>query len=135
MFSENILPTLKVNLKTKVKPNSEENKKDATDKLYSYLKKPHVQKELSKRLSKKLNTELEVDDVNKGCVIIDLRLKDYTELENIKSLSDNGVLSTIFGSLLLTAEYLSTCLAEKVYIGAKVDYGSYQDLMAYATGY
>ena len=135
MFSENILPTLKINLDTKVTPNSEENKKDATDKLYSYLKKPPVQKELSKHLSKKLNTELEVDDVNKGCVIIDLRLKDYTELENIKSLSDTGVLSTIFGSRLLTPEYLSTCLAKKIYIGAKVDDRSYQELMAYATGY
>ena len=78
-----------------------------------------------------------MDEVYKCSVIIDLRLKDYTELENIKSLSDGGVLTYIFESLLLTPEYLSTCLAKDgdSYIGAIVADRSYQDLIAYACVY
>ena len=57
-----------------------------------------------------------MDEVYKCNVIIDLRLKDYTELENIKSLSDGEVLTFIFESLLLTPDYLSTCLAKEIYI-------------------
>ena len=93
-----------------------------------------VQKQLSKDLSEELDTELEVDKVYEGSVMIELKIKDYTELENIKSLSDTGVLSNIFGILLLTAEYMTSCLADKVYIDATVDDTSYQDLMAYARG-
>ena len=135
MFSENNPDTLKVKLDTMVKPENEVNKQDATDKLYSYLSQSSVQEKLSKDLSEELDTKLEIDKVNKGSVIIELRLKDYKELENIKSLSDTGVLSNIFGYLLLTNEYKSSCLADKVHIDAIVDDGSYQALMARAKGF
>ena len=117
-----------------VKPDSEINKQDATNQLYSYLSHSSVQEKLSKDISEELDTALEVDKVYIGSVVIELRLKDYTELENIKSLSDTGVLSNIFGSLLLTSDYLSLCQADKVHIDAKVDDGSFQALMAYAKG-
>ena len=117
-----------------VEPDTEINKQDATDKLYSYLSDSSVQNQLSIELSDEFDTELEVDKVYKGSVMIELRLKDYTELENFKSLSDTGVLSNIFGSLLLTSDYLSLCRADKVHIDAKVDDRSYQALMAYARG-
>ena len=117
-----------------VEPDSEINKQDATESLYNSLRRSSVQKQLSKDLSEELDTELEVDKVYRGSVMVELRLKDYTELENIKSLSDTGVLSNIFGSLLLTSDYLSLCRADKVHIDAKVDDRSYQALMAYARG-
>ena len=117
-----------------VKPDSEINKQDAKNNLYSYLSHSSVQEKLSKDLSDELDTDLVVDKVYIGSVVMELIIKDYTELENIKSLSDTGVLSNIFGSLLLTPEYLSSCLADKVHIDAKVDDGSYQSMMAYARG-
>ena len=125
---------LKVKLDTNVQPTNERNKEDATEKLYRMLEQL---KQLSKDLSNKLYTELEVDKVYKhdnGGVIIELLIKEFTELENIKSLSETGVLSHIFGSLLLIPEYLSSCLADKVHIDAKVDDRSFQALMAYARG-
>ena len=136
LVSGNYSRTLKIKLDTKVEPENEENKHDATDTLCSYLSDSSVQEKLTKDLSEELNTELhvEVDKVYEGSVMIDLRLKDYTELENIKYQSDTGVLSNIFGSLLLTPEYLSSCLADKVHIDAKVDDRSYQALMAFARG-
>ena len=133
-FSGNNPRTLKVKLDTVVEPDSEINKQDATEKLYNNLRRSTIQKQLSKDLSDELDTELEVDKVYKGSVMIELRLKDYTELENIKSLSDTGVLSNIFGSLLLTSDYLSSCLSDKVHVDAKVDDRSYQALMAYSRG-
>ena len=135
MFSENNPDTLKVKLDTMVKPENEVNKQDATDKLYSYLSQSSVQEKLSKDLSDELDTDLVVDKVYIGSVVIELRLKDFTELENIKSLSDTGVLSNIFGYLLLTDEYKSSCQADKVHIDAIVDDGSYQALMARAKGF
>ena len=117
-----------------VKPDSEINKQDATNNLYSYLSHSSVQERLSEDLSDELDTDLEVDKVYKGSIVMELLMKDYTELENIKSMSDTGVLSNIFGSLLLTSDYLSSCLADKVHIDAKVDDGSFQALMAYARG-
>ena len=119
---------------TIVENDSEINKQDATEKLYNKLRRSPVQKQLSKDLSEELDTELEIDKVYRGSVVMELIMKDYTELENIKSLSDTGVLSNIFGSLLLTSDYLSSCLADKVHIDAKLDDRSYQALMAYARG-
>ena len=133
-FSGNNPRTLKVKLDTKVEPDSEINKQDATDNLYSYVRQFSVQKQLSKDISEELDTELEVDKVCKRGVIIELKMKDYTELENIKSLSDTGVLSNIFGSLLLTPEYMASCKADKVHIDAKVENRSYHSLMAFARG-
>ena len=117
-----------------VEPDSEINKQDSLENLYNNLRRISVQKQLSKDLSEELDTELEIDKVYKGSVIIELKMKDYTELENVKSLSDTGVLSNIFGSLLLTSDYLSLCRADKVHIDAKVDDRSYQALIAYARG-
>ena len=121
-------------LDTIVKPDSEKNKQDATENLHSYLSHSSVQEKLSKDLSDELDTELVVDKVYKGSVIIELKMKYYTELENIKSLSDTGVLSNIFGSLLVTSDYLSSCQADKVHIDAEVDDMSYKALMEYARG-
>ena len=134
LVSGNNPRTLKVKLDTKVEPDSEINKQDSLESLYNNLRRSSVQKQLSKDLSDELDTELEVDKVYRGSVMVELRLKDYTELENIKSLSDTGVLSNIFGSLLLTSDYLSLCQDDKVHIDAKVDDRSYQALMAYARG-
>ena len=134
MFSGNNPETLKVKLDTMVKPDNEANKQDAKDNLFCYLSQSSVQEKLSKDLSEELDTKLEVDKVYKGSVIIELRLKDYTELENIKSLSDTGVLSNIFGYLLLTSEYKTSCQADKIHIDAKVDDWSYQALMTHARG-
>ena len=134
LFSGKSLQYLKVNLDTKVKPDSEINKHNATENLYNNLRRSSVQKQLSKDLSEELDAELEVDKVYKGSVIIELKMKDYTELENIKSLSDTGVLSNIFGFLLLTPEYMASCKADQVHIDAKLDDRSYQSLMAYARG-
>ena len=134
VFLGNDPGTLKVKLETEVEPDSNVYKDNATNKLYNKLRLSSVKKQLSIDLSKKLHTRLEVDNVYSGSVMIELRLKDYTELENIKSLSDTGVLSNIFGSLLLTPDYKSSCLADKVYIDARVDDRSYQALMEYARG-
>ena len=131
MFSENNPQTLKVMLDTTVQPDNHENKKDATDNFYIYLSDSSVQEQLSK----KLNTELEVCKIAEGNVMIELVIKNFEQIENIKSLSDTGVLSNIFGSLLLTPKYLSSYLAEKIYIRAKVDDSSYHDLMKYVKGY
>ena len=135
MLAGNNHQPLKIKLDTKVEPDNQENKEDATNNLYGYLSNSSVQEQLSKDLSKKLNTELEVCKIDTGSVVIELGIKNFEQIENIKSLSDTGVLSNIFGSLFLTPKYLSSCLAEKIYIRAKVDDRSYHDLMTYAKGY
>ena len=126
--------SLELTLDTTVEPNSESNKKDANDNLYNKLIQPSVQKELSLNLSEELGTEVEVGNVKTGSILLQLILKEYSELEYVKSLSDCGVLSNIFGNLLVTPEYLESCKADKVYVDAKVIERSYLELMEHARG-
>ena len=139
MLADNNSQTLKLKLDTMVEPDSKINNQDATDQLYRYLSSPSVQNQLSIDLSKKLDTELQVYNIDKASVMIELIMKNFEKIENIKSLSDTGVLSNILGSLLLTPKYMSLCKTTYMYkvlcIDAMVDDMSYKDLMAYAKGY
>ena len=139
MLADNNPQTLKLKLNTMVEPDSEINNQDATDQLYRYLSSQSVQNQLSEDLSKKLDTELQVYNIDKASVMIELIMKNFEKIENIKSLSDTGVLSNILGSLLLTPKYMSLCKTTYMYkvlcIDAMVDDMSYKDLMAYAKGY
>ena len=89
---------------------------------------------LSEFLSENLNTPLKIDKVSQGSVLIDFIISDFTELENIKSLSDTGVLTNLVTYHLVTPELLAECAASKIIFKTIFVEASYTRLMEYSTG-
>ena len=115
-------------------PESTENTQNATDQLYSVLDSPGARQSLSQYLTEETDIDLSVHRIVRGSFFIDLKMKDYLELEEIKYLSDQGVLSIMLNFYLITKDFLQSCLAESVKLNVTVDIVSYQALLAFARG-
>ena len=90
--------------------------------------------DLCEFLSENLNTPLKIDKVSQGSVLIDFIISDFTELENIKSLSDTGVLTNLVTYHLVTPELLAECAASKIIFKTIFVEASYTRLMEYSRG-
>ena len=123
---------LKLSIEASPEPPTEENRQDAIDQLYSRLNTNDGRRDLSQYLSNGLDSKISVDKVYKGSIILDLKVKTYSALHEIKYLSDQGVLSNMLNCFLITPEYKAACQAEKVLLTAKVDERSYLALVEYA---
>ena len=120
---------LKLSIEASPEPANEAYRLDATDQLYARLTTNDGRKDLSEYLSDGLDSKISVDKVYKGSIILELKVKTYSALHEIKYLSDQGVLSNMLNCFLVTPEYKAACQAEKVLLTVKVDERSYLTLV------
>ena len=107
---------------------------DVTRHLVETVKSKEGGDALCEFLSENLKTPLKIDRVSHCSVLIDFIISDFTELENIKLLSDTGVLTNLVTYHLVTPELLAECAASKIIFKTIFDEASYTRLMEYSRG-
>ena len=133
-FSDNVELNLRLKAETKTEPIEHTFQKDAEVKLYRELEKSQTKKKLSKYLGEQLDTEVTITKIQSGSILIDLKIRSTKALEGIKYLSDQGVLSNMVGSVILTRDFVATCRADNVYMVIKLDEESYLAAKRQVTG-
>ena len=79
-------------------------------------------------LSEELEANVNLNNVRLGSILVDMILEDLSKVEYIKELSDKWVLSNMIDSILMTPEFISTCLADDVAVEVVVDEESYKQI-------
>ena len=83
---------------------------------------------LAESLSQEFCTIVELTNIRKGSIKMDMSIEDPSRLEYIKYLSDKGVLSDIIDCFLMTPDFISSCQAQDVAVEAVIDEESYNHL-------
>ena len=81
---------------------------------------------LAQKLSTEFKATVKLDSARTGTVKMDMLLGDLTRLEYLKELSDKSVLSNIVDRILITPDFVESCLAEDVAIDVVVEEETYQ---------
>ena len=113
-------------LSAKTQPDNAEILCDAENKLLALLSNEKELETLAQKLSTEFKATVKLDSVRTGTVKMDMLLGDLTRLEYLKELSDKWVLSNIVDRILLTPDFIESCLAEDVAIDVVVEEESYQ---------
>ena len=113
---------------TKTHQDSEEVRYDAENNVYTLLASQEVITALSQSLSQELHASITLNNVRMGSIMVDMILGDLSKLEYIKELSDTWVLSNIVDNILMTPEFIQSCLAEDVGLEVVVDEDSYKQI-------
>ena len=116
--------TLLVSAKTQ--PDNKEILCDAENKLLALLSNEKELETLAQKLSTEFKATVKLNSVRMGTVKVDMLLGDLTRLEYLKELSDKWVLSNIVDRILITPDFIESCLAEDVAIDVVVEEESYQ---------
>ena len=116
---------------TQTLPDNKKIQERAENNLLTVLSSEEVKSELSEALSGKLYTHTKLTHVRVGSIRVDMILGDLSRVENLKELSDKGVLSNIMDNILMTPEFIESCQAgdvviEDVAIEVVLDEKSYQ---------
>ena len=113
---------------TKTLPDTEELKDEAENKVFTMLKSEKKVSNLAEELSEKLKTTIKLGNPKLGSITVDMIIEYLSQLEYIKYLSDNWVLSNMVDGILMTPEFISTCQAEDVALDVVVDEESYKEI-------
>ena len=109
-------------------PGTEEVQSRSEDNLYRHLYDEEVIAALARSLSEEFCTIVELTNIRKGSIKMDMLIEDPSRLEYIKYLSDKGVLSDIIDCFLMTPDFISSCQAQDVAVEAVIDEESYNHL-------
>ena len=119
---------LTIRVTTKTLPDTKEFQSRAENSLYTSLKSKGAVSYLSQNMSRELDAKVELNNVRLGSIKMDLFLCDMSNLEEIKELSDTGVLSNIVDSILMTPKFIESCGAEDVSLDVMIEEESYQQV-------
>ena len=125
---------LRLSVEVSAEPDSPSNTRQALDLLYERLDTTRARQRLTQYLVEETDVDLSVCRISRGSLFIDVKITDYSQLEEIKYLSDQGVLSNMLNYYLITEDFKQTCQAETVKLQVTVDIVSFQALTAFARG-
>ena len=101
--------------------DSQEKKEKAQNIMLDEVSKSENKRRLEENLSDDLEAKVNIIDVYKGSVIIQITLEEEEALNSLVFMSDTGLLSYKMQSYLVTQEYLDRCKVERVKIKATVN--------------
>ena len=128
LFFSDSTPPLTLRITTKTLPDTEEIQRDAQNNVYTLLTTEETVRALAKNLSDEFEAKVNLNNVRLGSIMVDMILEDLSKVEYIKELSDKWVLSNMIDSILMTSEFISTCLADDVAVEVVVDEESYKQI-------
>ena len=96
-------------------PNTKALMREAENILYKHLSLENTITKLSQCLSEVFRTSVDITDVKEGSIQMDLLLKNFYKVEYMNDLSDEGVLTNLIDSWLMTEEIISCCQADDCY--------------------
>ena len=127
------MPLLRTTIAIVTTPDTDVAKQKVSEELMENINSDDG-KSFGKYLSDKVDMDLQMEQINLGSIHIDWRVAELSELENIKSLSDTGVLSNIVTYFLIKRPLLAKCDVKRVFLKTVVTEESYEALLKFAEG-
>ena len=106
-------------IKVKVEPSSDSQVQKTEEVLFNSVKRETQRNDMEEMLTTECETPVTIDDLTKGSISLHITC-DIKALETLRFLSETGLLSSKFSSLLVTKSFLQRCCINQVTLEVKL---------------
>ena len=106
-------------IEVKVEPSSDSQVQKTEEVLFNSVKQEKQRNDMEEKLTTECETTVTIDDVTKGSILLHITC-DMKALEPLRFLSETGLLSSKFSSLLVTKSLIENCNINHVTLNVKL---------------